>query len=80
VFSLFRLDVLGWLLVKKPAAGDKGQRTDLHPPLKFIAKVSSLAFAMSANAAEDTEHILFSGKSWQRLQAIAQRHHSFGIC
>jgi hypothetical protein len=62
VFSLFNLDGLGWLLVKRLAAGDKGARTDLHPPLSFIANVSSLAFAMSANPAEDIEHILFSGK------------------
>jgi hypothetical protein len=52
---LFRLDILGWLLLKTPAAGDKGARTDLYPTLSFIANVSSLAFAMSANAAEDID-------------------------
>src|SRR5208282_4738358 len=55
----------------------RGQRRANGPPSpsSIIANVSSLAFAMSANAAEDIEHILFSGKSWQRLQANAQKDH-----
>jgi hypothetical protein len=39
--------------------------------LEHHAKVNSLALAMSSNSAEDIEHILSSGKTWQRLQENA---------
>jgi hypothetical protein len=62
-------------MVVAEMARPKGKRRANAPPSpsSIIANVSSLAFAMSSHAAEEIEHILFSGKSWRWLQTNAKK-------